>query len=251
MNPIQNLSWQAILQTLLTGACFWALTRIGLSSTLQLMAGVGILVIGDAVWRRREGASLGQRLQQPAFLGGLSWLFLIILLPDPLAKIMATVGYVIWVGWLRIWGTAKSWLIAAVNQFLILWVIFLAEAIWRWPAVLVLGLSWLGSWLVAKNLLTEQEPRLANVLSAAWALIVSQCAWVFSIWLVNYILFGGLLIVPQGAIVLTALGYCLSGIYLSHTRGQLSAARLTEYLFIGLVLLVIVITGTRWSGAIN
>jgi hypothetical protein len=67
---------------------------------------------------------------------------------------------------------------------------------------------------------------------------------------VQYILLNGWVIVPQAAIVLTALGYCLGGIYVSHRRSQLSRSRLVEYLMIGLVLLAIVIAGTKWNGVI-
>ena len=83
-----------------------------------------------------------------------------------------------------------------------------------------------------------------------WALIAAECAWVFWLWLVNYVIFNGFLIVPQAALVLTALGYCLAGIYTSHRRSQLSRARLVEYLMIALIMLVVVIAGTKWNGVI-
>ena len=143
---------------------------------------------------------------------------------------------------LRLWrlGTAL---------FIGLAAIFTATAIWRWPVLLVVTLTWLVSWLVARELLAPAE-RGAAALAAAWALIAAEIAYLFAIWLVSYILPVGSLIVPQAAIVLVALGYCFMSIYIAHINAKLSRSRLAEYVIIGLCLLIIVMAGTKWNGAI-
>jgi hypothetical protein len=127
--------------------------------------------------------------------------------------------------------------------------IFSANAIWHWPALLTLIAVYVTSLVVARSFFAEGE-RAARALAAAWGLIVAECSYIFSVWLVHYVLPGGVLLVPQAAIVITALGYCFGSIYLAHTSSKLSKARLAEYAIIGLCLIVIVITGTRWSGQI-
>lgn len=133
--------------------------------------------------------------------------------------------------------------------FISLAAIFTATAIWRWPVLVVVVLAWLVSWLVARELLAPGE-RGAAALAAAWALVAAEISYLFAIWLVSYILPGNSLIVPQAAIVLVALGYCFMSIYIAHINAKLSRSRLAEYVIIGLCLLVIVMAGTKWNGAI-
>jgi hypothetical protein len=56
--------------------------------------------------------------------------------------------------------------------------------------------------------------------------------------------------VPQPALVLVALAYCMGSIYTSAKQGKLSFSRLVEYLVIGLILVGMVIMGTSWRGSI-
>lgn len=139
---------------------------------------------------------------------------------------------------------------SGVLQFVSLWAIFLAAAVWQWPSVLILIFTWVSAYVTACWYIDVHEERAGRLLAGTWALIASQTAWVFSIWLVNYILVGGRLIVPQAALVITALGYVFSGIFASHKKSQLGRWRLAEYLLIGLLLILIVAVGTRWTATI-
>ncbi len=143
---------------------------------------------------------------------------------------------------LRLWRLGSA-------AFLMLAAIFTATAIWRWPVFIVLVLVWLSSWLVARELMVPGE-RAGEVLAAAWALVATEIAYLFAVWLVSYILPGNILVVPQAAIVLVALGYCFMNIYIAHINSKLSRSRLAEYAIIGLCLLIIVMAGTKWNGAI-
>jgi hypothetical protein len=69
-------------------------------------------------------------------------------------------------------------------------------------------------------------------------------------WLFTYTTAGGYLLVPQPALVLTALAYVFGSIYVAQREGKLSRGRLTEYLLIGLILIAIVAIGTSWRGSI-
>jgi hypothetical protein len=92
--------------------------------------------------------------------------------------------------------------------------------------------------------------RAAGVMAATWGVVAVEIAWVLELWLFTYTSSGGYLLVPQPALILSALAYCFGSIYLSQRQGSLSRGRLTEYLLIGLILIAIVITGTPWRGSI-
>lgn len=177
---------------------------------------------------------------------------LILIASDPFAYGFWAMIYVVtsWLQQVPISQVQQQLARTGANQLLMFWAIFSAAAIWSWHPLAVIGLSWLASFGSTYSLLSEIGERAAKALAAAWALVVAQLAWVFSLWLVNYVYAGGRLIVPQAAIVMTALGYCFGGIYFAHRQNSLSWGRLMEYLLIGLSLMVIVIAGTKWSGTI-
>jgi hypothetical protein len=209
---------------------------------------LGLILASEWRWlrdrQRAQGALTRLLVKSSAAL-------LIVLLPVEPVGILIAAGLVAFQWSLERDLTPRHELmIALVTQFATLWAIFLGAAVWHLPAWLVLGLVWGSSLAVAHRLLASYEERNLWLLAAAWALIVTECAKVFSTWLVNYILPGGLAILPQPAVVLTALGYCLAGIYTAHRTAQLSKKRLTEYLLIGLCLIIIVIVGTKWSGSV-
>lgn len=188
----------------------------------------------------------------PLWVVTLSTGLLVALNPRLITQVVLVSLLVVWRIWVEI-GTIRPLaqpVVAAITQFMALWAIFLAQSVWRWPASLVMVLVWGIAWITARQILASYDEPAAPILSATWGLIAAETTWVFSLWQVQYILLNGWIIVPQGAIVLTALGYCLGGIYVSHRRSQLSLSRLIEYLMIGLVLLAIVIAGTKWNGVI-
>jgi hypothetical protein len=182
----------------------------------------------------------------------LSTALLVALLPRLVTQLVLVAALVGWRVWIEL-GTVRpiaQLAVAGITQFVTLWAIFLAQSVWHWPTILVLGLVWGSCWMVTRFVLAAYDDAAVSVLAVTWGLIAAECGWVFSLWQVQYILLNGWFIVPQAAIVLTALGYCLGGIYISHRRSELSRSRLLEYLMIGLALLAIVIAGTKWNGVI-
>ncbi len=214
-----------------------------------------LLVLGGEIyrWRFRAGESVDGLDFAANSIARMSLLGIAVLTPSTIGKLLIGLVYLSSVFWLRPADSVEMAMRVAqtaVTQFLSLMVIFLAQAFWHFPAFLVVGWAWASSYVLAYRLLNHFEERAAAVLAAGWALLVSEASWIFSIWLVNYILPGGILTVPQPALVITALSYSLGGIYLSHRANHLSRTRLIEFLLIGLVALTVVISGTNWRGAI-
>jgi hypothetical protein len=188
----------------------------------------------------------------PELIVGLSAALLIALYPRALSQIAIAVAYAAWRYWLgRVRPNTSGQIVATlVNQLLVFEALFLMAAIWSPARVVVLVLLWSSSFVLVYALLESRQDRSAAVLAAAWALVISEAAWVFLAWLVSYVIAGGYAVVPQPTIVLGGLAYCAGSIYLAQRQGRLSRSRLSEYLVITLVLIVIVIAGTQWHGTI-
>ncbi len=188
----------------------------------------------------------------PETAAGLSFVLLIALYPRALTQIGLALIYAGWRFWLiQVEDNSSSQVLAAfINQLLRFERRFLVAAIWHPARVIVLALVWITSFILVYQLLESRNDRSAGVLAAAWALVVTEAAWVFLAWLVSYVIAGGYVVVPQPTIVLGGLAYCAGSIYLAQRQGKLSRTRLSEYLVITLILIVIVITGTAWRGSI-
>jgi hypothetical protein len=213
------------------------------------------------IWIKAGERSWNFLLQSSQFwMPGVSWSVIVHLVvannpgvPDTLGSFLVLSvllgGWLIWLSHRSV-GVKTALIVAGINQFLALQAIFLTAAFWDVPDIILLVMAWVSAYLVADRLLIEFQERSRAALATTWALVVAECTWIFAIWLVNYVvvwLEPAYLIIPQPAIVLTALGYCFGGIYVSHKEGKLSRGRLVEYLLIGLALLLIVITGTEWN----
>ena len=174
--------------------------------------------------------------------------------PRFVTQAVATVLYVAWRTWWMGESRSQNSKFDLPNLLVVLAVLyealFLMAAVpaFRMPFWLVLGLVWIASYAAVQAVLARRGERMAQVMAATWALLCAEISWVLLIWLSTYTLTGGYLLVPQPALVLTALAYCFGSIYVSQRAGKLSRGRLTEYLLIGLILIAVVITGTSWKG---
>lgn len=208
------------------------------------------LALAVVIWwyRSRNQDSLTRGLYGIALA---SLVVLLALNPNWVGQVILAVSYGLWT-WGRYYYNGRAnfqiWQ-AGWLEFVALSAAFSAEAIWHWPVVLVLVLVYISSLAVARAFFTGGE-RAVGALAAAWGLIVVEASLLFSVWLVQYVLPRDILLVPQPAVVITVLGYCFGSIYLAHSGSRLSRARLAEYAIIGLCLVVIVIAGTHWSGAL-
>jgi hypothetical protein len=217
-----------------------------------------LVVVAATLWDLRPGVSAPVGGRGAAVLGrasalavGAAGVLIIAVVPRLVTQLVVAALYAVWLVWRSAAASERADLLnllvvtAAASEA---W--FLLAAIWRTPEWLVLSLVWVGAYVPVYAVLAQRGERAAGVLAAAWALVSVEISWVLMLWLFVYTTGGGYGLVPQPALILTALAYCFGSIYWSQRQGTLSRARLTEYLLIGLILIVIVAIGTSWRGSI-
>ncbi len=235
-----------ILKDLVIAALLWELARRG-----YIVAALVVVTLVELwpAYRRRTVKAVWDAV--PLLVAGLSAVLIISLLPKLLAQTGVAVLYAAW----RIWQSRSHTPATAglarvlVVQAAAFEALFLMAAVWHVARPVMLVLIWVVTYAMTYQELAVRGERAAGLLAAAWALVVTEASWVFLVWLVSYVP-GQYVIVPQPALVLTALGYCFGNIYVAQRQGQLNRARLTEYLLIGLILIWIVIAGTPWQGTL-
>lgn len=189
----------------------------------------------------------------PQLLAGLATILSITAYPRAIPQAGAGIIYLIWRIWLEQYtkrADDRNLITTLLGQAFVFEGIFLTAALLDVPKIVTLLLVWAAAFAGAYHLLTQRQERTAAVLAAAWALIALEVSWVTLNWLVSYTVLNGYLIVPQPAIILTVLAYCFGSIYLAQRQNQLGRKRLTEYLIIGLCIILVVIVGTTWKGSI-
>jgi hypothetical protein len=216
-----------------------------------LAVGVVLVIeLGARIWTPGE-RKLMERV--PEVLMGVSVALVIAVAPRLVTQAVVAVAYGVWRWWSAQRSDGQTGLFSLMLvQAAMFEAIFLMAAMpgWRLPEWLVMVLVWLAAYLSVYSVLARRGERAAGVMAATWALIAVEVSWVLLRWLFVYTVTGGYLLVPQPALILTALAYCFGSIYVSQRQGNLSRGRLTEYLLIGLILIAIVITGTPWRGTL-
>jgi len=217
-----------------------------------------LVIVGAELWPvwtapTRAGSRANLAVERVnALLMGMSSVLIIALVPRLATQVALAVLYAVW----RLWWADQSrrenhsMINLLLVQVAMFEAVFLAAAVWRIPAWVTMALTWAGAYLSVYGTLARRGERAAGVLAATWALVCLEVAWVLGLWLFTYTTAGGYGLVPQPALVLSALAYCFGSIYMSQRQGALSRARLTEYLLIGLIMIVIVAVGTSWRGSI-
>jgi hypothetical protein len=213
---------------------------------------LGIVLVAELWPARWELTASELWARATPLVVGASFVFIIALLPKALAQVTVAALYAAWRAWYgrTTWDGAMGLSKLLVAQAVIFEAIFLMAAVWQTARPLLLILIWGATYVTVNQALAARKERAAGVLAAAWSLVATECAWVFLTWLVSYLTPGDYAIVPQAALVLTALGYCFGNIYSAQRQGTLNRARLTEYLLIGLILIWIVIIGTPWRAIV-
>jgi hypothetical protein len=164
-------------------------------------------------------------------------------------QVLLVLIYLAWLIWRLGWseGAKSGFVVAGAIQFFGLWAVFLAATAWRSiPTILIIAGAWGTSLVAAQTFFAVRPNRARMVLASVWALIVAELTWLFSFWLVDYTVLG--LLLPQPVLVITSLSYCFASIYLAYSESKLSRPRLAEYLFIGLILILLVASGINWNG---
>lgn len=220
---------------------------------------LAVLAVLFLVWWRGQSADGAVQKRSgfvinrvPHLLMALSAVLVIATTPRLATQVAVAILYIIW----RVWwhgrreGAAPEFVNLLLVQAACFEAIFMMAAIWRTPSWLILILVWAVGYVSVFAALSRRGERAAGVMAATWGLVAAEISWVLLLWLFTYTTTGGYVLVPQPALILTALGYCFGSIYISQREGNLSRTRLAEYLLIGLSLIAIVIIGTSWRGTL-
>lgn len=132
-------------------------------------------------------------------------------------------------------------------QFFGIAALFMVMSIVRQPLVLCV-LVWLVSWAAARHFFSNYEEPHYRTLGLVWGFLMCQLVWVQLHWIQFYIL--GELKVATTALVAAILSASIGSIYHAYKKGTLQRGVLLEnFLFAG-VLLVVVLTFSRWSAGL-
>ncbi len=186
----------------------------------------------------------------PGLIMGLGALLIIALAPRLVTQAVVAVLYAAWLLW-REWSpeeVSTGFVHLLIVQGVMFEALFLMAAIWQTPSWLILVLVWAGAYVGVYGTLKRRGDRSAGVMAATWGVIATEVSWILLLWLITYTMNGGYVLVPQPALILTALAYVFGSILSSSRQGSLSRARLAEYLVIALVLVGVVVLGTSWRG---
>lgn len=108
--------------------------------------------------------------------------------------------------------------------------------------VLVAG-SWLVSYLAARHFLTSFEEAHSALLAHVWAYFSASLAFILGHWLLFY---GSL---AQVVLLISAIGYGLAAMYYLEARERLTTLLQRQLLAIMLVVVLIVLVLSDWTGA--
>ncbi len=242
-NPFAKLLFTRLLPNLVLAVGILLLMRadlLGLSFALVLVSKWQILRGGRKLWLRniRDNAC---DLAVGVASVGLMWL----MRGQPVTQSVIAGLYYVWLAVLKpLKGHAGVALQAMICQFLGLTAVFLLGR--ELPALAILGLSWLVALIAADHLISAYHERAHTIISLAWALVVTEAAWLFWHWLVAYSFFHQTVVIPQAALIITLISYVFGSMYLDHMQTKLGKRRLIEYVILLLGLTLIIIIGTQW-----
>jgi hypothetical protein len=233
----------------------WVRVALGLVEVLAVYelgrrAGVwplGILVVAAIELRglrfraRRTAGELWSRL--PGLLLGTSLVLVVATSPRQVTQLAVAGLFALWLIWRDRQAPDAPVSLAQllVVQAAMFEAIFLTAAVWQTPGWVILIWVWAAAYLSVYAALKRRGDKAAGVMAATWGVIATEVSWILQLWLVTYTMRGGYVLVPQPALILTAIGYVFGSILWSSRQGSLSRARLAEYLVIGVILVVIVV----------
>lgn len=153
-----------------------------------------------------------------------------------MTQIFWTVFYVLWLVWLK----PKSNPISVMSQALIAQAISLVAFYGAFPGFSLLtavAVTWLICYASARHFLGVFEEPFARAIIHIWAWFGALMAWILGHWVIDY-----LGVVPQIALIITALGYGLATMYYLGTKEKLNdALRRQLVVVMGLILLIIIV----------
>lgn len=207
---------------------------VGLATVLILLSKWRMLAVKPRHWLahfRANGVDLTV---------GLSFLIFMIHTNSPGLQLIWAGLYGIWLVVIKprsgVLGVSSQ---AVIAQFLGLTALFLH---WGDASILALViLGWLVCYSAARHFFTSFDEPLTRYLSDAWAYFGAAVVWVLGHWLLFY----G--VIAQPTLILTVVGFGLSGIYYLEQADKLSAALRRQIVFVMMAVLIIVLTFSDWG----
>jgi hypothetical protein len=107
--------------------------------------------------------------------------------------------------------------------------------------IVVVLATWLICYSSARHFFSGFEDDDAHIISHVWALFGAQLAWVLSHWTLTY----GF--IPQIALLLTVIGYCLAVCYYLHSLSRLKVNVRNQFIFVTILVIVVVALFSEWQ----
>lgn len=173
----------------------------------------------------------------------LSFLIFITHSGSQLFQLIWTVGYAVWLLFLK----PRSDLLGITAQAGAAELMGMTGVFMAWggqSALKLVILSWLVNYAVASHFFTSFDEPLTRYLSYLWAYFGAALVWVLSHWLLFY---GS---VAQPAVLLTVIGFGLAGLYYLEETDRLSVMLRRQFIFVVLAIVIIILVFSDWGDKI-
>jgi hypothetical protein len=110
------------------------------------------------------------------------------------------------------------------------------------PLAVLVGGTWLVAYLSARHFLSSFEERHTALLAHSWAFFSAALAFILGHWLLFY----GL--VAQIIVILTTIGYAMAALYYLESNNRLTTRLRHQLLGIMIMILVLVVALSDWTG---
>jgi len=133
---------------------------------------------------------------------------------------------------------------AGTAQFLSLIVLFSFSTLFN-EFVVVLACGLVG-YVAARHMISNYEEPYVELWATLWALFVAELAWLLFRWTTVYNL-GLPVVIPQIALIMLVVGFCVARLYHSAKEDRLSQSMLRGTLLFGTLLLAVILLFSPWD----
>ncbi len=165
-----------------------------------------------------------------------------------LTQIALTLLYVVWLLFIKP-RSSRLYIIIQAQVGLFLGIAAIMQLSANWPSSLVVLLSWIIGYSVARHVLSVEHETHLNFLSLLWAFIVAEIAWLSYHWTIGYSLPGNMQL-PQAAIIITLLSFLAERVHASYQRDgevQVQEVLLPSLLTVSIIAILLFVFGSAAS----
>lgn len=225
--------------TLLLPTLIFVIVRLGF---YQIALGLALILLSKwrifAVKPRHWLANI--RVNAVDIIVGLSILVFMVQSGSMLFQLLWAIVYAIWLIYIKPMSNLEGNSIQALIGMSFGFVALFA-ALGGSSLVVLVGLAWLIAYMTSRHFLTSFEEPLTRYLSYVWAYFCASLVWVLGHWL---LFFGP---IAQPALIISVLGFGLSGVYYLDKSDRSSAILRRQIIFVVFAVLVIIITFSDWG----